>query len=338
MEPIAQCLGIVITGTEPAIVHDKQLNACFLAGFCQAQEFVFIDVEIRGFPAVQEHRTCFLLPDAADDAVSDKGVHILAHAIVAVDGVRHHSFGRFESISRCQVELEGTGIDTGDQTHFTECIGFHSLIVVATVNQVEAIAFASCFAGVLSGQHHKRIGTVGRAAAVTFINQLAHAHRHFVFLHFPCPGTMEGGEGPISSGEIQLKAHEPFQGNGILAGVDELCRAGDHIVFLEYEIMKLQSQVILIILQGNGQFFDISVFLVGTGEGSKRSLSGGDFRLLKEKIRGITAVSVGYFDERLPNITLAMGRHFQADIFQAQGRVIGAVCNGIAGEASAFFN
>ena len=331
--PVAQGLGIVVPGAEPAVIHDEEFDTSILARLGQLQELLFVDIEIGRLPAVQQNGPGFLLPCAPDDAVANESVHVPAHAVGTLGRIGHHGFGSFECFTGSQMELEGTGIDAGDEAHLAPGTLFHRFIMVAAVDEVEAVAFIF-----IVGQHHKGIGPVGGTATIAFVHDLAGAHGHVVLLHLSGPSAVEGGEGPVGPGEIQLQAHEPLQRNFIVRCIDELGRTGDHVVGFEDEVMQFQGQVILLVLQGDDQLIHIFVFFIGAGEGVEGRLAGTDHGTVKKKVGGVAAVGVGHLDERLPDVALAMAGHFQAHIFQAKGGIFGTVADGTAGQAQALFH
>ena len=158
--PVTQRRLIVITVSEPSVIHDKQLDAhlaCFLRQF---QQFFFINIKISRFPAVQQYGTHFLFPCSAYDVLSDERMHLMTHTGKSLTGDRHGTLRTLKGIPRLKVPGKTVRIDAGAKTRLTIRIDFCCLIVISTVEQMEPIADPLLFCRVFLKQHHKRIGAV----------------------------------------------------------------------------------------------------------------------------------------------------------------------------------
>ncbi|MNP52867.1 hypothetical protein D3C76_1472880 [compost metagenome] len=66
--PVSQRGGIVIPLAEPAVVQHHQLNAQLLGGFGDGDNLVGIEIEVGGFPVVNQHRAGLITVQPSDQA------------------------------------------------------------------------------------------------------------------------------------------------------------------------------------------------------------------------------------------------------------------------------
>ena len=152
---------IIISLSKPAVIHYKQLDSCLLASFCKSKKFSFINIKIGCLPAVQKHRTCFLLPGSAHNMLSYKPMHALAHPIISKRRIYHDCLRCFKSRSRFQLPRKRLGIDSCHKSRFPVTAYFHRFVMVAAVYKVDTITCAAVLICTGFRKHHKRIGAAG---------------------------------------------------------------------------------------------------------------------------------------------------------------------------------
>ena len=75
--PIAKAGIVVVSLSEPAVVHDNHLYSKLHGLVCQSQKILSLEVEIESFPAVYEHRTLLVSPLSPADMLPDTAVQIV---------------------------------------------------------------------------------------------------------------------------------------------------------------------------------------------------------------------------------------------------------------------
>ena len=100
--PVSQGMCVIIALAEPAVVHHKKFYAGFLCLLRQSKQLSLIDVKIGCLPAVKQHRTHLVLKRSTHDVLPHKCMHALAHAIVALAGIRHDRLRRRKVLPRSQ--------------------------------------------------------------------------------------------------------------------------------------------------------------------------------------------------------------------------------------------
>ena len=78
-KPVAQGRFIIVSVTEPAVVHDEHLDSGFLSLSCYIKELVRVKVEIGRFPVINKYRTAHILPLSSDKVVPHYIVEVSRH-------------------------------------------------------------------------------------------------------------------------------------------------------------------------------------------------------------------------------------------------------------------
>lgn len=78
-EPVAEAGVVVVAFAEPAVVEHEHFDAesCGVSG--DGEQFLFVEIEIGGFPVVDENRALAVLPVAPDQVIVEEIVEGAAH-------------------------------------------------------------------------------------------------------------------------------------------------------------------------------------------------------------------------------------------------------------------
>ena len=127
--------------------------------------------------------------------VHHKLVHPLGQAIETCAGIAQYCLRCFEALPGLQHLAKVCRIDalhhTGKPLLGKSCRG----IVIAGINQVEAVNSACILAGFLLTEQKAGIVLIGRCTGGTFIDHAAHAHSRIAALHLCDPAAVEGCHG-----------------------------------------------------------------------------------------------------------------------------------------------
>ena len=185
--PVAQRSRVVVSLSEPAVIHHEELHANLLALLREVQQPALIDLEVAGLPAVQEHRPRLLLPGPAHHVLAHEIMHLVAHPVVALIRAGHHRLRRLEALARRQRPREGLRVDPLDHPQFPVAAHLAGRIMIAGIDQVHAVALPLILRGLLPAEHKERIRVGGRIARHRRIYPLARRQREGRLLHLPRP-------------------------------------------------------------------------------------------------------------------------------------------------------
>ena len=100
--PVAQARPVVVPLAKPAVIHDQHIKTR-LGGFLgKFHQFVFINVEIAGFPGVQHHRMRLLNRFLGQNTVSGEIMKRAGHLPEAFVREGENGFGRGKFLARQQ--------------------------------------------------------------------------------------------------------------------------------------------------------------------------------------------------------------------------------------------
>ncbi len=215
---IAQARPVVIALAEPAVVQNEELAAQLLGPVRQVQQTVLGEVEHAALPAVIEHGPGAVGPVWGYDVVHNEGVHIFGQSAEAMVRYRQHPFRSLKMLSGCQRAQEVGGVDALHHPGQPLLRLLGRCVVVAGIDQIEAVNPALGFGGVRFIEQEAGIVPVGRGAGEAFVHHLGSTHGIVLAAHLCDPAAVEGGHG-ILSRQVHGEAHKLAQGNGSIAGV-----------------------------------------------------------------------------------------------------------------------
>ena len=290
--PVSQRVGIVAALAKPSVIHDEQFNAQFLPCLCQRDQTSLGDIEVTGLPAVEKHRAGPMLPRAPDNVLPDKMVHVMAHA--GKSGIRegHHRLRGLQAFPWLQPIGKALRVDAGHHSGLVKGTDLCRLIVVAAINQVEAVTGARCLGGVRAVEQEEGICPAGGAARRRAADVLPARQPDGGALHLSGPGPVESGDRPAAVRQIQLEAHQPLHLYCRCAAVYQPAAAADAVAVGIDVVMYLQRQAAASILQRDGEMLHSAVLGVGAGQRLIRGLAFGHLGGAKEKVGGPAAVGV----------------------------------------------
>ena len=113
--PVPQAAEIGVPGAEPAVVHDKELDAETLGAFGDLHQLVGGEVEFGGLPLVDEHRVPPPRQGVPEQVLPDGPVELAAHLPQAAGGADQSGRRGGEGLPRGQGEAEVVGVDAQHQ-------------------------------------------------------------------------------------------------------------------------------------------------------------------------------------------------------------------------------
>ena len=328
--PVAEGVAVVVSLAEPAVVHDQHFNAQFLGGGGKPQQRMLGDIEITRLPTVEQHGTGLVFPLAADNMFTHKAVHMPTLSRKSLMGIGHDRLRRFKTLSRRQVIAEALRLNAADNAGFAKSADFHGGVMIAAVNQVEAVDTAPML-GRVGGMHHKEgIGTAGGTARAGFDDEFSGGQCGGVLVHLTRPRPVEGRDHHSGGRKVDLHTQQPFNGDMLHAAVvDKSGAAGDDVAFRVDAVMQLQREIA--VFERHAEMLGFTVLGIGTGEGGKGRAGVAHDGSGKEEIRTAAAVFADNFDERFADIAVTARRHFEAHILQHGGGMVFGIGDHVAG-------
>ena len=213
-------------------------------------------------------------------------------------GIGHDCLRRFKTLSRRQVKAEALRLNAADNAGLSETAYFHRGIMIAAVDQVEAVDTAPML-GRVGGMHHKEgIGTAGGTARAGFDDEFSGGQCGGVLVHLTRPRAVEGRDHHSGGRKVDLHTQQPFNGDMRHAAVvDESGAAGDDVAFRIDAVVQLQREIA--VFERHAEMFGFAVLGVGTGESGKGRAGVAHDGSGKAEIRTAAAVFADNFDERL---------------------------------------
>ena len=258
--PVSQGAVVVIPFSEPSVVQHKQLNSRLAGRPGDLQDFFMIEVEIGGFPVVDQHRPFPVPPRAPADALPDQAVKGLAHGVHALAGVDQQRLRALKMRPGLQPPLKGPRVQSQRQPGRSVGVLVRRDRKISAVDQRRSQAFSAVFGGVCRRQRRKGI----------------------VFMAGGAPG---GSDGPGHGGRSR-PLHSPFLGPGAVqmnhvipprqrhADAPRVLQRqrlrplvsiqdarGDHRPLRKQRVSQLRGQPRLLVLQRNIQGLRFSVLL-----------------------------------------------------------------------------
>ena len=317
--PIAERALIVVAFAEPAVVEHKQLRADVLGGLRDAENLLFVKVEIGRFPVVDEDRTVLVLPIAAHDVFFDERVHVLAHAVESPVGEGHDAFGRVKALVGFQQPVEFKRVDTVLDAQQTVGRYLGAGNVVAGIDKVKAVAFALQLGAVVAFDGKKRVVAVGTGARDRADGGDAGCEGMLVFIPFADPRAVEGQHRIIAALQIKLHAHQRFDMDGFFALVAEAHAARDDIAVFKHGIKQLQLGAENLVDHHDGQRLAVAV---GGRQTVQLGLLIHHKGAVKQKVGGEIVVRGEQIHRRQPVVALAVGGIFKRDMVEREGGVL----------------
>ena len=237
--PVAEGAGIVAAVAEPAVVHDEQLDPELFSRFRHGDQIAFADIEVGRFPRVEQDRTFLIRPFAAQDMLFHKAVHIAALTAEALLRKGHDRLRGVKDLAAFEQEAEARRIHALYNAGLEKGADLDGGVVVAAVDQIEAVDVAVILDGVGTVEHEERIAAVGGAARAAFDHIFAARDSDGAFVHFTRPCAVEGGDRPTAVGQIELGGHQAFELERFFAVVDELRPSRDHVALRIDAVMQL---------------------------------------------------------------------------------------------------
>ncbi len=108
--PVAQGLGVVVPGAEPAVVHHQHVHAQLLCLSGEVHQEVIVEVEHRRLPAVYQQGALLMGPLTAHEVVHIEPVEAAAHAAKAIRAEHGYDLGGLEYLPGLQMPAKAAGV------------------------------------------------------------------------------------------------------------------------------------------------------------------------------------------------------------------------------------
>ena len=97
--PVTEGRIVFISFSEPAVIHNKHLDAVFFCLSCDIEELIGIKIKVSCFPVVNQNRAFFVVVRAADHMSAIKCMVGTRHFAKSLGRVDHNNLRRLEFIA-----------------------------------------------------------------------------------------------------------------------------------------------------------------------------------------------------------------------------------------------
>ena len=207
--PVAERQEITVSLSEPAVVHDQQIDAEILRLLRQADDPVSVKIKVESFPAVEQHRPHGVAVFSSADMLPDAAVQVPGQLPEAAGAEAHDHFRRGQRFAGRQ----RIGEFLFRQAHLHACLviliplGFRP--EAAAVDELHGPAsFGMLIRRVIGQDHHRIVLMGGHAAAAADHMRSVRQRRSFrLTLHRMPPAECDQikiTERKIQAGTLQL--------------------------------------------------------------------------------------------------------------------------------------
>ena len=198
---------IIVTLAEPAVIQHEQFASQFFCRLRQVQKSPLVKLEETGLPVIVQHRTFPVLPVFGNNVFVDEFVHPTGQFSKTFAGPGHYTFRCVKFFAgrkgHGEVGRRDALHDTGHLLQRALCGG----IVIAGVNEVEAVHSTPVLVCTRLRKQEAGIMTVGRGSGDTLIHHPAVQNRKGVFAHFCDPTAVKGGHF-VATRQIHHPTHQ----------------------------------------------------------------------------------------------------------------------------------
>ena len=239
--PVPQTAPVAVSGAEPAVVHDKQLDVQRGGGLGDAHQLVGVEAELGGLPVVNEHRAAPALERVVNQILPDGPVELAAHLAKAAGGADQGRLRGGKGLAGGQRPAEMVGVDPQKQTVVLQLGALRRGQEVAAVYQRGPIAQAVILARPVLAEHHKGVVVVAGGApdALHTLNALAQRGPVGAPLHHVA--AVEGDEVIVAAQEVQAQGGAPAQPDRARPLIHHPDSPGDEVVSFQHPVVQLHQ-------------------------------------------------------------------------------------------------
>ena len=241
--PVTERAVVGISDAEPAVVHNEHFDADFLGTFREGNELVGVKAEVSCFPAVDEKRTLFGLPAAADEVVVIETVENTGHFADPFAGEDENRFGSLEFFARFEVPGESVRVDTDVHAGAFVVVHVSGNVKVAAVNEVEAENFALIFVSTVTDKRRERIVEMRRRTAGRRKRSMTVFERRTCHIAFGIVAAVEMNDVKVHRIEGNARTVNLFDIHRLVGFVDDANRLGHRAVIFEYGVHENRRRV-----------------------------------------------------------------------------------------------
>ena len=265
--PVPQAREVVAPGAEPAVVQDEELHAVLVGRLGDGHQLILGEVEVGGFPVVDENGPGFVPPLAPGQTAAVELVESTAHGVHPLVGVDHHRLGGLEGLPGGQLPVEAEGINAqGDPGDIP---GVHLRLgqEVAGVDEGEADDLALILVRAGAAEHDKGVVVVGGVAPGGLHGLDALLQTPDLHPAFPGPGPGEVDKLIVAVGKVQAEAHGVGEVEVQIPLIHQPGGAGQRRPVREEGVVQIQGDPQQLVPQVNGEGFGLAAGLaVGGGQ------------------------------------------------------------------------
>ena len=133
--PISERRAVAVSPAEPAVIQHKELGTQFGGHFTEFRQVLLVEIEIGGFPVVEQDRALPLPEFRRENMLTNEAVKFFAHTVQPFIRVDHDRLGCVKTFSRRQLPFEGVGVNTQVYSQIVVMIQFQLGQEVAAVNE-----------------------------------------------------------------------------------------------------------------------------------------------------------------------------------------------------------
>ena len=164
--PVSEARIIIVTLSEPAVIHDDHLDAHIFGCFGYIDQLFIIKVEKRSFPGIDQDRASDIPYEFAPVEISaEEMMEVVAHSGQSLMGIGHKDGRRVKGLARFNRKAEQAVVDAHDKPCLIVLVQFRFHEKAPRIHQGEAIAGTEFFISRAVHEGCKRILLVGGDAA-----------------------------------------------------------------------------------------------------------------------------------------------------------------------------
>ena len=287
--PVSQRGPVIVAVPEPAVVQHKELNAHLRGLFGDIHQLVLIEVEIGGFPVVQQNRTGRMGVPSANDVLPAQGVELGAHAVHTMGAVRQHRFRHMEGLTGGQRPAEVTVVQPHPQARAALLIHIRRGKEAARIHQ--------------RGKGRRLMAACAAQAGHALMPGIQPAANH---IPFSGPIAGEGDQVVAVIRQLQAQAVRPFEHEERAALVGDDGAAGNHVAVVEDGVQQCDRHVQQLVPQGQAE--RPGIVAKGGRKAGDAILALGHLCGYKAQVAGCRAVLPANDQRALPHVAQPIGR------------------------------
>ena len=236
--PVTKSGIVIIAFPKPSVIQDDHIHTQLLRLFRECQDIRAVEIHIKGFPAVDKHRTDLVSPLSAADMPADALLQVVGELCESFSGITHDHFGSCEGFAGRKgigkLLLHQAELHSG----LSDLVHARAAAEPAAVYKLHGITASRGFGRISAGQdHHGIIMMRGHSSPAS--DPLLHMrHRRSLEVPLQAVASVKCDQVKVSADKIQISAHHLFQPYFSFRSIADHRASGDDIELRKNAVQK----------------------------------------------------------------------------------------------------